>query len=94
VILDRHFLLSENINVIIKEDMLEEILKREYKMFKFERDSEGRITIKLTIPKILPDTTRSHLGVACREGLLAFRSLFDVAIERIEKSEGSEKSKI
>jgi hypothetical protein len=59
---------------------------------KIEEQPESRFDLlRLTIPlprfMFLPKETRDHLRAARRERLLALRSLFDVAIQRLEDSE-------
>lgn len=64
------------------------------RILKIERSPEGEIVIRLRRPKILPEEVRSHLRAARKEGLLAFRSLIDAVITRLEKAEPKEKTKI
>jgi hypothetical protein len=51
---------------------------------------------KLHVPtwNPLPDTFRDHLRTSRKEVLLAFRSLFDTAIDRIDASESRRGRKI
>ena len=44
-----------------------------------------RDSIHLPSGKILPDSFQEHMKTSRKEFLLAFRSLFDVAIEQIDK---------
>lgn len=62
------------------------------KIFEIE-ESEGEIIIRIKRPKILPEETRTHLQAAVREGLLAFRSLIDDFVARLEKIEPKAESR-
>ena len=46
----------------------------------------ARSNVHLPKAGIVPDEFRDHLKTSRKEFLLAFRSLFDLAIERCEKS--------
>ena len=51
--------------------------------------AEGlRSKIKLPEASLLPDEFKSHLRASRKEFLTAFRSLFDSAIERVDKPRG------
>jgi hypothetical protein len=45
-------------------------------------------------PRVLPETFREHLRASRKEFLLAFRSLFDAAIEGVDKPKVHKATKI
>jgi len=63
---------------------------RDEKVIVYEEQPEeafDRLQLSLPVPRLprLPVTTRDHLRAARREWLLAWRSLLDAAIERLEE---------
>ncbi|MFO7968216.1 MAG: hypothetical protein R6U44_11520 [Archaeoglobaceae archaeon] len=53
--------------------------------------------VKLKIPTmddILPEEFREHMFEAYKESLLAFRSLIDAQVKKIEKGETEKESKV
>lgn len=56
------------------------------RVFEVEHETGEEIVIRIKIPK-LSGAARGHLRSAHKEGLLALRSLIDVAIERAERAE-------
>ncbi len=56
------------------------------RVFEVEHETGEEIVIRIKIPK-LSGVARGHLRSAHKEGLLALRSLIDVAIERAERAE-------
>ena len=59
------------------------------KVFECELTEEDELVLRLHVPtfrRVIPET-RSHLLAARKEMLLAFRSLIDVALEKVGKEE-------
>lgn len=63
------------------------------RILEVSRSPEGDIVIRLCPPRPLPGEVRHHLLGVSREGLLALRSLLDVALHRVEEAEKKEAGK-
>jgi hypothetical protein len=59
------------------------------RIFEIEREPGEEIVFRIRTAKfpVFPEPVRSHLWAAQKEGLLALRSLIDVAIEQTERDE-------
>ena len=60
--------------------------------FEYEYRPGEELVLRFRLPKrgVLPDRVRAHTREAVKEGLLAIRTLFDLAIEAIERAEKAE----
>ena len=50
-----------------------------------QEDKEREFVLRFRMPKLVPEETRVHLRAAQKELLLAFRSVIDNAIERMDE---------
>jgi hypothetical protein len=59
------------------------------RIFEVEREPGEEIVFRIKTAKFptFPEPVRSHFWAASKEGLLALRSLIDVAIEETERAE-------